>query len=158
MSPDATPEVWQQLFALAEQRPPSASPASSPDGTSPSPLLALASADGGAPEGGKLRHSAGPWTSASNSVDGMANVLAQAKNKLETSHENIAAEGAGLASVSKLTKVRETWVERLESAREECENLAPKLRAVAKEHGENEAATTSTFKGAQAPTGAEGGR
>ncbi|MCX2967700.1 MULTISPECIES: hypothetical protein [Streptomyces] len=155
MAPDALPQAWQQLLALAE-RP---ADGSAGDGASPpagdgSAVLSLASTEGGAPRGGKLRHSAGPWTSAAGTAERLRDSMGSAKSTLETSHQGVAAEGAGLASVVELDGVRSTWEARLEDAREECDSLVGKLGSVAKEHGENESATTATFQG----TRPDGGR
>ncbi len=135
-------DVWRQLIDLAEQ------PRSGADApTAGSPRTTLASANGREGGGsGRLRQSSGPWTSAATVADDLRSSMRAAKDKLVTSHEGVASEGSGLSSIAALGAVRDSWEQRLEDARKECESLAGKLRKVAKDHEENEAATTSSFE------------
>ncbi|MCZ7414932.1 MULTISPECIES: hypothetical protein [unclassified Streptomyces] len=141
MTSDAMPDPWQPLLAMAAPSRPAAEP-----GTDGLAALQLASASGAGPERDKLKHSAGPWTTAANDADGLRDSMRSAVDKLGTSHQRLGSEGAGLASVVQLDSVRSTWERRLKDARDECETLGDRLRRVAKDHGENETATEARLR------------
>ncbi|OEV05649.1 hypothetical protein AN216_02395 [Streptomyces oceani] len=101
---------------------------------------------GGSGRQGKLRQSSGPWTSAAGVAEALGTSMKLGKDELGTSHQGIAQEGAGLASITALDVVRNSWEQRLEDARKECATLDGKLRKVADAHGENEQRTKESFE------------
>ncbi|MFB6816629.1 hypothetical protein ACFCV8_19020 [Streptomyces sp. NPDC056347] len=100
---------------------------------------------GGGGGGGLLRHSGGPWLRAAGGADGMYTHLGPVKAELEAAHEGLLAATDGLTAPAELAAVRESWTRRFEAARTECQELAGKLRAVARIHGETEQAVKSAF-------------
>ncbi|MFH0241606.1 hypothetical protein ACGRHY_04015 [Streptomyces sp. HK10] len=143
MAEDRQSDVWQRLLELAERPRGTGSPAAGSPRTTPASTDAPGPGHGGT---GNLKQSNGPWTSAAGVADDLAGSMQTAKNRLGTSHGDVGAEGAGLASIAALHTVRRSWERRLGDARKECESLGGKLRQVAKEHDENETATKSSFE------------
>lgn len=139
---------WQELLDLAD-RPRTVTA----DGATA--RMALASADpdrsGGsstpAVEGGGegLKHSDGPWTSASGAAGTLRTNTALSRNRLGTAREGVASGAKGLSSLTAMTAVRESWEERLASVRDECGFLEGALSKVAKEMGETETAVKNSF-------------
>ncbi|MFF3768830.1 hypothetical protein [Streptomyces sp. NPDC002232] len=124
-------ERWQQLFGPA-------------DGGGAVGGLASAGTGGGA--SGRLRHSRGPWTSASGTAGDLRTSAETSRSALGPGHEGIEAAAAGLTSVAVLRSVRTSWEERLQALRDECEQLDGTLLTVAKEMGETETAVERSFK------------
>ncbi|MGW2178169.1 hypothetical protein ACWCXX_08800 [Streptomyces sp. NPDC001732] len=123
--------------------------------------------------GDVLKHSAGAWLRAAGGAEGMSTHLGLVKAELETAHEGLlagagagagagtgagtgagagagtgtraGAGGGGLAALAELGAVRDSWTRRFEAARAECEDLAGKLRAVARIQGETDETVRSAF-------------
>ncbi|AZM64702.1 hypothetical protein DMA10_00550 [Streptomyces sp. WAC 01420] len=102
---------------------------------------------------GTLQHSGGPWTRAAGTADDLRISTESTKKHLQSGHTGVSKGAEGLASVEVLTTVLASWEQRLEAVRGECESLGPKLRAVAKEMGEREAATVAAVRSVSVPTG-----
>ncbi|RPK93606.1 MULTISPECIES: hypothetical protein [Streptomyces] len=132
-------ERWQELFG--------------PTGDEPVMRLASASSDPGAGPGGtgNLKHSKGPWTSASGTAGDLRTRTETSRSVLGRGHEGIEAGAAGLSSVTALKGVLKSWEERLQAVRDECEQLKGTLRTVAGEMGETETAIKTSFKGVRVP-------
>ncbi|WP_405193505.1 hypothetical protein [Streptomyces anulatus] len=132
-------ERWRELFG--------------PVGDSPAMKLASASNDAGAGSGGtgRLKHSSGPWTSASGTADDLRTRAATSRSMLGRGHEGVAAGAGGLGSAAALKSVLTSWEERLRAVRDECEQLKGLLLAVAKEMGESETGVKSSLKGVHVP-------
>ncbi|MEU3977629.1 hypothetical protein [Streptomyces bacillaris] len=116
------------------------------------PAMRLASAEASAPGTGAagtgtLRHSKGPWTSASGTAGDLRTRTETSRSALRRGHEGVDAGAAGLSSVTALKSVLTSWEDRLQSVRNECEHLKGALLAVAKEMGETETAVEKSFKG-----------
>ncbi|MER6020912.1 hypothetical protein [Streptomyces anulatus] len=128
-------ERWQELFG--------------PVGDGPAMKLASASSDAGAGSAGtgRLKHSKGPWTSASGTADDLRTRAGTSRSVLGRGHEGVEAGAAGLSSVAALKSVLTSWEERLQAVRDECEQLKGNLLTVAKEMGESETAVKSSLKG-----------
>ncbi|MFF2013287.1 hypothetical protein ACFVWY_30080 [Streptomyces sp. NPDC058195] len=107
------------------------------------PVGQVAAGAGGG--GGVLKHSGGPWLRAADGADGMYTHLGPVKAELETAHEGLLAANCGLTAPAELAAVRDSWTRRFEAARTECQELAGKLRAVARTQGETEEAVKSAF-------------
>ncbi|MBT2524066.1 hypothetical protein J7E91_01130 [Streptomyces sp. ISL-99] len=106
--------------------------------------LASAAPDG-AGGGGKLKHSGGPWTSASGAAGMLQTSTQTSRSRLRPAHEGIASGAAGLASVAMLNAVLDSWEKRLAAVRGECDYLENALLKVAKEMGETETAVKSSL-------------
>ncbi|MFJ2752131.1 hypothetical protein [Streptomyces sp. NPDC087297] len=128
-------ERWQELFGPA-------------DG-GPAMRLASAAPDPGTGGGGTdgLKHSNGPWTSASGTAGDLRTSTEKSRAALGPGHEGIDTGAAGLSSVAALKSVLTSWEERLQAVRDECEHLKGSLLTVAKEMGETDAAIETSFKG-----------
>lgn len=98
--------------------------------------------------GGKngLKHSGGPWTSASGVAGTLRTNTQTSRSRLRPAHEGVASGAVGLASVATLTAVLESWEGRLGAVRGECDYLEGALSKVAKEMGETETAVDRSFK------------
>ncbi|MCG7526421.1 hypothetical protein MHW47_18455 [Streptomyces sp. OfavH-34-F] len=99
-----------------------------------------------------LRHTAGVWSRAAGGVQAMSAHFAPVRAELTAGHEGVAAGTAGLNAPAELGAVQESWVRRFEAARQECGALAGALRAVARAHGETDAAVRSSFRPAAPST------
>ncbi|WP_371625071.1 hypothetical protein OG245_21250 [Streptomyces sp. NBC_01116] len=132
-------ERWQELFG--------------PAGDGHAMRLASASNDAGAGPGGtgRLTYSKGPWTSASGTAGDLRTRAGTSRSVLGRGHEGVEAGAAGLRSVAALKSVLTSWEERLQAVRDECEQLKGNLLTVAKEMGESETGTKSSFEGVQVP-------
>lgn len=109
---------------------------------------AAASAPGpGASGTGNLKHSKGPWTSASGTAGELRTRTETSRSALRRGHEGVEAGAVGLSSVATLKSVLTSWEDRLQSVRDECEQLKGALLTVAKEMGETETAVERSFKG-----------
>ncbi|RDG39562.1 hypothetical protein DVH02_03185 [Streptomyces corynorhini] len=97
--------------------------------------MSLSSASG-SPAGDSLKHSDGPWTSASGTAGKLSASSDKSRVRLGLAHESVASAGSGLSAVAALVAVRQSWEERLTSVRGECDYLEGALRTVAKELGE----------------------
>ncbi|MEU8521626.1 hypothetical protein [Streptomyces sp. NBC_01216] len=112
--------------------------------------------------GDKLKHSGGPWTSASATAADLRTSTETSRSALGPGHEGIGTAAAGFASAGSLRAVLTSWEERLSAVRDECEQLTGSLRTVAKEMGETEVAIRKSFAGADrsadGSSGSAGGR
>ncbi|MEU1231190.1 hypothetical protein [Streptomyces sp. NPDC005828] len=99
---------------------------------------------------GKLKHSGGPWTSASATATAgdLRTSTETSRAALGPGHEGVEAGAVGLSSVAALKSVLTSWEERLRAVRDECDQLKGTLSTVAKEMGETETAIERSFKGA----------
>ncbi|MFE9457727.1 hypothetical protein [Streptomyces californicus] len=138
-------ERWQELFGPSVDEP-AMRLASAPS--------SLRAEEGGA---GKLKHSKGPWTSASGTAGDLRTRTGTSSSVLKRGHEGIQAGTAGLGTVTALKSVLTSWEDRLRTVRDECGQLTGSLLTVAKEMGESETAVKSSVKGVHVP-GAVGGR
>ncbi|APU38695.1 hypothetical protein ACFCYM_14825 [Streptomyces sp. NPDC056254] len=131
-------ERWQELFGPID-----GGPAMNLASTAPEP------GNGGGGGGGNvdLKHSKGPWTSASNTAGDLRTNTETSRSALGPGHEGLASGAAGLSSAAALKSVLTSWEERLQSVRDECEQLKGTLLKVAKEMGETETAIKTSFKG-----------
>ncbi|MFH8577276.1 hypothetical protein OHB11_12090 [Streptomyces zaomyceticus] len=129
-------ERWQELFGPT-------------DGGATMTLASTAPGPGTGGGGtGNLKHSGGPWTSASGTAGELRTSTETSRSALGPGHEGVEAGAAGLTSVAALKGVLTSWEERLQAVRDECEQLKGPLRAVAEEMGETETAIGNSFKGA----------
>ncbi|MFF7443382.1 hypothetical protein [Streptomyces sp. NPDC008122] len=130
-------ERWQELFGPT-------------DGGAAVMSLASTAPEPGTGGGGngKLKHSGGPWTSASGTAGDLRTSTETSRAALGPGHDGIEAGAAGLTSVAALTSVLTSWEDRLSAVRDECEQLKGSLLSVAKEMGETEVAIERSFKGA----------
>ncbi|MGW5294593.1 hypothetical protein [Streptomyces bacillaris] len=129
-------ERWQEMFGLTGE------------GTAMRVASAAASAPGpGAAGTGNLKHSKGPWTSASGTAGDLRTRTETSRSTLRRGHEGVEAGTVGLSSVTALKSVLTSWEDRLRSVRDECEHLEGALLTVANEMGEAEAAVEKSFKG-----------
>jgi hypothetical protein len=97
---------------------------------------------------GSLKHTGGPWTSASGAAGTLRTSTENSRSRLRPAHDGVAAGAVGLASVAALTAVLKSWEERLAAVRGECDYLEGALSKVAKEMGETEIAVKNSFKAA----------
>ncbi|MER7515282.1 hypothetical protein [Streptomyces sp. NPDC126499] len=149
MESGARSEAWQRLWDQAGQ---------SRDG-SPTARMSLASTTGGGAGGagdGDLRHSGGPWTKAAASAEALTTSMGIARSRLTSAHDGVAAGTAGLTSAATLRTVLTSWEERIGTVRDECDSLAPALRRVAKEQGEQDTAVKAAFGSVHAASAAKG--
>ncbi|MFD9045638.1 hypothetical protein [Streptomyces zaomyceticus] len=137
--------AWQELFqqADAEAR---MSPAST------------GSRAGVGSEAKDLQHSGDPWTRAAGAAEDLRLSVTTAKSRLTGTHDGIAAAGVGLGSLGVLKTVLASWEARLGAVGSECGDLAPRLRLVAKDQGEQEIKVKASFEGRDRPTGDEPGK
>ncbi|MCX4675103.1 hypothetical protein OG413_07165 [Streptomyces sp. NBC_01433] len=98
--------------------------------------------EGGA---GGLRHSGGPWTTASGAAETLRISTERSHRRLGSAHEGVASGARGLASAAALKSVQESWEERLTGVRDECGYLRTVLLRVAKDVGETDAAVDRSF-------------
>lgn len=105
--------------------------------------------------GGKdgLKHSGGPWTSASGTAATLRTNAQTSRSRLRPAHEGVATGALGLASVAALTAVLDSWDERLVAVRGECHYLEGALSKVAKEMGETETSVDKSFNSVDAGKG-----
>lgn len=139
---------WQELFDLTTfpgQGAPSA-------GEARMSLASVASTKPDTPAGtpgagaGRLKHSGGPWTSASGTAGVMRTSTEKSRSGLRPGHEGVASGAAGFTSVASLKSVLTSWEERLTAVRDECDHLEGALLKVAKEMGETETGVEKSFK------------
>ncbi|MFI1938829.1 hypothetical protein ACH44C_16885 [Streptomyces purpureus] len=130
-------ERWQELFGPPVESGVGMTLAS----TAPEPVTR------GESGAGNLKHSQGPWTSASGTAGELRTGTETSRAALGPGHEGVADGGAGLASVASLTSVLTSWQERLKAVRDECDALEGTLLSVAKEMGETETAIKNSFAG-----------
>lgn len=129
-------ERWQALLGSAD------------DGGAVMSLASTAPEPGtGGGADGRLKHSGGPWTSASGTAGDLGAGAETSRSLFGPGHEGLGVGAAGLTSVTALTGVRTSWEERLGALRDECEQLKGTLLTVAKEMGETETAIEKSFKG-----------
>lgn len=149
-------DEWEQMKAAAAER----------HSTHMQLNQLMPDSDGGAPAGGAksgtgsgsgaLRHTNGPWGRAADTADGLKTSTESTKKSLQSSHTGVSSGAAGLASLRALKTVLTSWETRLESVRAECESLDPKLRAVAKDMGETDAAVAAKARAVHASEGDKG--
>ncbi|MFE4534183.1 hypothetical protein ACFRKB_03805 [Streptomyces scopuliridis] len=148
MTTEAYSESWRQLIDLAGQE----------RGNAANARMSLASASasaGGssnAASDGDLKHTGRPWTTAAGVAESLRTSTATAKSRLSSAHTGVAARNEGLASASVLTSVLTSWEDRLGSVRDECGSLAPKLRLVGKDLGEQDVKVKSSLQGIDTPS------
>lgn len=109
----------------------------------------------GAPGSGNLKHSDGPWSSASGTAGAVRTSTETSRSALGPGHEGVSSGAAGLSALAALTAVRRSWEDRLASVRDECEALQGTLLAVAKEMGETDASVKSSLASIDAKPGEE---
>ncbi|MFF1958319.1 hypothetical protein ACFVWX_15160 [Streptomyces sp. NPDC058220] len=109
-------------------------------------LIDMADSGVPAPHGGRLKHNGGPWTRAAGAAEALRTDMGQVKGDFGAAHEGLASGTAGLRAGAVLRTVRTSWERRIETAARECGSLAGKLRSVAKDQGEVEAAIRSSFR------------
>ncbi|MDQ0986114.1 hypothetical protein [Streptomyces sp. V2I9] len=115
-------------------------------------LASASSTTGGRESGaGNLKHSKGPWTSASGTAGDLRTRAETSRSVLKSGHEGIQAKTVGLSSATALTRVLTSWEDRLRAMRDECGQLQGNLLTVAREMGESEAAVKSSVKGVHVP-------
>ncbi|WP_037707850.1 hypothetical protein [Streptomyces griseus] len=107
----------------------------------------------GAPGSGNLKHSEGPWSSASGTAGAVRTSTETSRSALGPGHEGVSSGAAGLSALVALTAVRRSWEDRLASVRDECEALQGTLLAVAKEMGETDASVKSSLASIDAKPG-----
>jgi hypothetical protein len=113
-------EGWQQVWALSEPRMAVPEPASS---HTPG-----------------LRHTPGPWTSASGTANTLRTSTERSRARLRPAHEGVMTGGQGLSAVAAASAVLTSWEERLAAVRSECGYLEGALSQVGKELGESDTA------------------
>ncbi|QNP71096.1 amino acid ABC transporter permease [Streptomyces roseirectus] len=131
-------DEWEQLKAQAAERHTSHT------------RLNSASADGSGGTG-TLKHKGGPWTKAAGTADELQTSTVTSGVDLRAAHDGISGSLEGLVSLSTLKTVLTSWDERLSAVRDECGDLEPKLRQVAKDMGEVDAAAADKTKSVQVP-------
>ncbi|WP_156726232.1 amino acid ABC transporter permease [Streptomyces apocyni] len=102
---------------------------------------------------GQLRHSDKPWTDATTVARELRSSMATGRTDLSQAHGDVAAGTTGLASAAALKTVLTSWERRLESVRDECGALAPKLRQAAKEQRGTDAGVKSDVDSVRVPDG-----
>ncbi|MEU2655424.1 hypothetical protein ABZ615_08870 [Streptomyces sp. NPDC007325] len=115
----------------------------------------LASADPGSGPSGTLKHSRGPWRSASGTAGAVRTSTETSRSALGPGHEGVTAGAAGLSAVAALTALRRSWEDRLASVRDECEALQGALLAVAGELGETDTTVKSSLASIDTKPGQE---
>ncbi|MEU9776746.1 MULTISPECIES: amino acid ABC transporter permease [Streptomyces] len=142
--------AWDEWEQLKESRGASGSTAVQLDGRP-------AEAGGGAAgEAGGLRHSAKPWTRAAVTAGHLGTDTGKAKGDLSKGHAGMTAGLTGLASLAELRTVLDSWEKRLDSVRDECRSLEPKLRQVATDLGGVDTATGAKADAVHTPKKSEG--
>ncbi|MFF0743513.1 hypothetical protein ACFYVL_24265 [Streptomyces sp. NPDC004111] len=109
----------------------------------------------GPASGDRLKHSSKPWNDAATVAQSLATSMASAKTELAAGNNGVAKGTEGLASTAVLKEVLTSWDKRLESARAECQSLAPALRAASGAQGESDAGVRGKVDGIRTP-GAHG--
>lgn len=112
--------------------------------------LASAGDTGAGPGVGGLKHSAGPWTSASGTAASLRISTEKSRGRLRPAHEGVTAGAAGFSAVGALTEVLESWEKRLVAVRGECGYLDGALLKVAKEMGETDVAVERSVRSVDA--------
>ncbi|MFI8292336.1 hypothetical protein ACIGBL_24660 [Streptomyces sp. NPDC085614] len=141
-------ERWQELFGPTD---------GGADRGGATMTLASTAPDPGSGGGqGKLKHSGGPWTSASGTSAELRTSTETSRAALGPGHEGMEAGAAGFASVAAVRSVLKSWEDRLAAVRDECDALEGALLTVAKEMGETEVAIEKSFRTAGG-TGAKPG-
>ncbi|WP_275674953.1 hypothetical protein [Streptomyces sp. MUM 178J] len=133
-------ERWQELFDTAGEA-----------------RMTLASSTTSTSQGDTLRHSGGPWTSASGTAGALRTSTETSRKALRPGHEGIASGTVGLTAVAALNSVLESWEDRLVAVRNECDYLEGALLKVAKEMGETETAVKQSFEAVKPATHARRG-
>ncbi|QHY97180.1 hypothetical protein SSPS47_18905 [Streptomyces sp. S4.7] len=132
---------WQEVFTLSDL----------PTGDPGTGMSLASTGDTGAGGGtGGLKHSAGPWTSASGTADSLRTSTGKSRSRLGTAHEGVASGAAGFSAVGALTEVMESWEKRLTAVRGECAYLDGALAKVAKEMGETDVRIEKSVQGVHA--------
>lgn len=134
---------WQEVFTLSDLPAPTGSPETG---------MSLNSAgDTGAGRGaGGLKHSAGPWTTASGTAGSLRTSTERSRGRLGPAHEGVTAGATGFSAVGALTEVLESWEKRLVAVRGECGYLDGALGKVAKEMGETDVAVETSVRSVDA--------
>ncbi|MFF8829953.1 hypothetical protein [Streptomyces sp. NPDC015131] len=98
--------------------------------------------------GGGLRHSGGPWTSASGTAGELRTRTETSRGSLRPAHGGLGPDAGALASVAALKTVLTSWEERLTAVRDECGHLAGALSRVARDLGETDIEVGRSFHAA----------
>ncbi|MFP3987743.1 amino acid ABC transporter permease [Streptomyces sp. E11-3] len=107
--------------------------------------------------GGRLRHSGKPWTNAADVARELRTSMATGRRDLSEAHGvDVAAGAKGLASAGVLKAVLASWEKRLDSVRDECGALVPKLRQAARDQGETDARVKANADAVRVPEGGLG--
>ncbi|MFJ6698578.1 hypothetical protein ACIQM4_21235 [Streptomyces sp. NPDC091272] len=106
---------------------------------------------GKAADGDRLKHSDKPWNDAATVAQSLATSMGSAKTELSAGNNGVAKGADGLASIAVLKGVLTSWDERLESARAECQSLAPKLRQASGTQGGADTDVRNKVDSVQAP-------
>lgn len=140
---------WQEVFTLSDL-PTNTSAGGAGAGAGAG--MSLASADTGGAGGGtgSLKHSAGPWTSASGTAGSLRTSTEKSRGRLGPAHEGVVSGAAGFSAVGALTEVLESWEKRLVAVRGECGYLDGMLGKVAKEMGETDVKVEQSVQGVNA--------
>ncbi|MFJ3993119.1 amino acid ABC transporter permease [Streptomyces sp. NPDC090032] len=139
-------DEWDQLKADAAQRQTTHMQINSLQGEG-----GYAKPSGTAGGAGRLKHKSGPWTKAAGTADDLQTTTSTCRVELRSAHEGMGSGLEGLASLGSLKIVLNSWEERLQSVREECSSLEPKLRQVAVDLGEVDAEVGAMTKGVKVP-------
>ncbi|MET8983035.1 amino acid ABC transporter permease [Streptomyces sp. NPDC004539] len=131
-------DEWEQLKARATER-----------HTAHTQIDSTSTA--GAGSTGTLKHKGGPWTKAAGTAGDLRTGTDTSGTDLRTAHDGITGSLEGLASLGTLKTVLTSWDERLGAVRDECGNLVPALRQVAKDMGEVDAAVADKSRSVQVP-------
>ncbi|MFI6286048.1 hypothetical protein ACIBCM_15025 [Streptomyces sp. NPDC051018] len=126
---------WQEMFGLTQ----APIPATAATGDTGLALASTASPGeggaGGAGGAGRLKHTRGPWASASNTAGELRTNTEKSRRVLRPAHQGIARGAAGLTSVAALMAVLTSWEDRLMAVRDECAYLDGASLRVARELG-----------------------
>ncbi|MEU6630308.1 amino acid ABC transporter permease [Streptomyces parvus] len=141
-------DEWEQLKAEASQGHSAQMQLNQgPTGTS----------SGGEPTGGdRLKHVTKQWNTAASTADSLRTSTHQGMGRLSEAHAGVPAGTRGLESADTLRTVLTSWEKRLESIRDECGSLGPKLRQAAKSLGETNVKVKSSVDRVEVPDVSKG--
>ncbi|MHC0430063.1 hypothetical protein ACX6XY_07725 [Streptomyces sp. O3] len=105
---------------------------------------------------GQLRHSGKPWADAATAARELRASIATGRGDLRQAHGGVTAGTHGLASARALAGVLASWEKRLESVRDECGALAPRLRQAAKDQRETDARVKAGVDAVRVPEASRG--
>ncbi|MFF0450230.1 hypothetical protein ACFYT4_28225 [Streptomyces sp. NPDC004609] len=134
---------WQEMFGLGQTR----NPATAVTGDTGMALASTTSP--GAGGAGTLKHSGGPWASASDTAGELRTNTEKSRRALRSGHEGVAQGAAGLTSVAALMAVLTSWEDRLVAVRDECAYLDGALLRVARELRQTDAGVGDSIPSAR---------